>query len=74
MISQISDMTNCNASIVLIRISDSGAMEYRRPTIMIFNSLSSQPFVPWPDYTEGTSQQLGDAIRDFKSHATVVDQ
>jgi hypothetical protein len=73
-ISPISDMKSCNASIVLIRISDSGAMEYRCPTIMILNSRSSQPFVPWPDYTEGTSQQLGDAIRDFKSQATVPDQ
>lgn len=73
-ISPISDMANCDASIVLVRNSDSGAMEYRCPTIMIVNRHSSQPFVPWPDYTEGSSQQLGDAIRDIKSQATVPDQ
>lgn len=73
-ISPISDMKNCNASIVLVRNSDSGAIEYRCPTIMIVNRHSSQPFVPWPDYTEGSSQQLGDAIRDIKSQATVPDQ
>ena len=35
---------------------------YRCPKAYLLNRFASAPFVPWPDYTEGESEDLGRAL------------
>lgn len=55
----VTDM-KCDASILLAKIDaqSKGPIDYRCPTLFVLNPYSTTPFVPWPDYTEGTSKQL----------------
>ena len=66
----------CDGGILLARFEkrDAGSsVAYRCPTVMILNRNSTTPFLPWPDYTEGSSAALGKAIDDMKEQAKQVD-
>lgn len=50
----------CNDPL-LVRIRENDAI-YRCPKITVFGSTINKPFVPWPDYREGTSVKLKEEI------------
>lgn len=69
-IADIQDMNNCRSDIALVKFKDSGPLEYRCPTAIAFGGgFSSEPFVPWPSYVNGESQQLGEALRKVTESA-----
>lgn len=62
----LGDMEQCVSAMALVQFRDAGPLTYRCPTTVLFNRDSQQPFAPWPDYVEGTSQKLADAIMTIK--------
>lgn len=74
-IADLSDMKNCKGSIALVQYRATGPISYRCPSLLMFGRDTSQPFIPWPDYVEGTSQGLADAIatiNDASEHGYTV--
>lgn len=65
-IADLGDMERCISAVALVQFRDAGPINYRCPTALIFNRDSHQPFTPWPEYVEGTSQDLADAIMTVK--------
>lgn len=63
---KVSDMI-CDADVLLAKLDldAGGPVEYRCPTSFVLNRYSSAPFVPWPDYSEGTSAQLGAQLKEM---------
>lgn len=37
-------------------------LKWRCPEFFVLNGLSSKPFVPWPNYSEGESQKMADYL------------
>lgn len=68
---QVKDMPDCDADTILARWDRSGAspVVYRCPKAYLFNPLASAPFVPWPDYTEGSSADLAAALHKVMDNA-----
>ncbi len=70
---QVKDM-HCDSDIVLFRgdLGQSGEpVQYRCPHAFLLNRFASNPFVPWPDYSEGVSADLGTALNEtFKDAHT----
>jgi len=62
----LGDMEQCASAMALVQFREAGPLTYRCPTTVLFNRDSQQPFAPWPDYVEGTSQKLADAIMTIK--------
>ncbi|MGG2621961.1 hypothetical protein [Pseudomonas aeruginosa] len=62
----LGDMEQCASAMALVQFRDAGPLTFRCPTTILFNRDSQQPFAPWPDYVEGTSQKLADAIMTIK--------
>lgn len=58
----------CGSDVVLARFEkrEVPAVAYRCPTLFLLNRFSTTPFVPWPDYQEGVSKDLGKAIDDMQ--------
>ncbi len=76
-VADLSDMEQCVSALALVQFSDAGPITYRCPTTVLFNQNSQQPFAPWPDYVEGSSQKLADAIttiKDASEHGYSVDK
>lgn len=64
----IHDMDNCKSEVVLMQYrQDAGPVNYRCPTSIILGGFSGQPFVPWPDFASGSSEDLGKAVTDIRS-------
>lgn len=65
----------CNAETVLARwdMSADKPIIYRCPTLLILNSYSTTPFVPWPDYIEGESKDLAKAVSELIKDARKPD-
>lgn len=63
----LGDMKECSSGVALVRFRDTGPLAYRCPTSVLFNQDSQQPFTPWPDYVEGSSEDLAVAVRDIKA-------
>ena len=64
---QVTDI-KCDSSMILARLETpetGAAITYRCPTISILNRQSSAPFVPWPNYKEGSSMELGTAMQEI---------
>lgn len=59
----------CGQALIVARGVDDGDVVYRCPEFMLYGKFSSKPFIPWPSYTEGTSPQLGLALRRVNSRA-----
>jgi hypothetical protein len=53
---------DCDSPLLLISRTTSSLVRYRCPTSLLFGSLTQYPFLPWPDYTEGHSADLGRAL------------
>ena len=66
-IGSIKDMEACSSSVALVQFDDAAPFEYRCPESVIFNSYTSEPFVPWPDYSDGESEGLANAIIQIQS-------
>ena len=66
---QVKDM-HCDSDVILARwdMREGTPVIYRCPKAYMLNGYSSAPFVPWPDYTEGVSVDLGKAL-----HAVLKD-
>ncbi|WP_394817255.1 MULTISPECIES: hypothetical protein, partial [Citrobacter freundii complex] len=60
---QVKDM-HCDADVILARWDEkaNSPVVYRCPKAYLLNRFASAPFVPWPDYTEGESEDLGRAL------------
>lgn len=74
---ELGDMKACSSGIALVQFRDTGPLAYRCPTSVLFNQNSQQPFTPWPDYIEGSSEDLAIAVRDIKAaveHEATVQQ
>ncbi|HGM8087200.1 TPA: hypothetical protein ACKP9S_003571 [Pseudomonas aeruginosa] len=74
-IADLSDMKDCKSSIALVQFRETGPLTYRCPSLLIFGHDTQQPFIPWPDYVEGSSQGLADAIElvnDSAEHGYTV--
>jgi hypothetical protein len=64
---QVTDI-QCDSGVLLARLEagDAGAaITYRCPTSSVLNRHTSAPFVPWPDYREGSSKELGKAMQEM---------
>ncbi|MGP0171313.1 hypothetical protein ACSVIJ_05445 [Pseudomonas sp. NCHU5208] len=61
-IGDIQDMQACVSPVALVQFEDAAPFGYRCPESVMFNSFASEPFVPWPDYVDGESEALGNAI------------
>lgn len=68
-IAEITDMPDCKSDIVLAHYEKGQPVVYRCPKAYVLNPMTSNPFVPWPDYIEGTSVQLGQAMDQFNEQA-----
>lgn len=66
---EITDMPDCKSDIVLAHYEYGQPVVYRCPKAYVLNALTSNPFVPWPDYIEGTSVQLGQAMDQFNEQS-----
>ncbi|MGG2576011.1 hypothetical protein ACQYZY_28290 [Pseudomonas aeruginosa] len=66
-IGDIQDMQACVSPIALVQFEDAAPFGYRCPESVLFNSFTSEPFVPWPDYVDGESEALGNAIIQIQS-------
>lgn len=58
---------NCSRETMLVHYIRGAPSDWRCPTGMMLMAGTSRPFLPWPDYRSGQSQQLSDAI------STIVD-
>lgn len=68
--SSINDV-ECNSSYLLVKMSDSDnePTAWRCPTNIAFMRNSSVPFIPYPDYTSGSSLQLSKALHNLMNNA-----
>jgi len=67
--SSVKDM-HCASDVLLVRwkYGDTVAT-YRCPTGVVYNIFSARPFIPWPDYIQGTSTDLATALNNLVSNA-----
>lgn len=61
-VTTLKDMGGCKSGMALVHFNDVGPLLYRCPTSVIFSPSSKEPFLPWPDYVEGTSSDLAAAV------------
>jgi hypothetical protein len=66
---EITDMPDCKSDIVLAHYEQGQPVVYRCPKAYVLNGMTSSPFIPWPDYIEGSSVQLGQAMDQFNEQA-----
>lgn len=70
-LSSVEDMENCRGGLAFVQYREGeGPRNYRCPTSIVLGGYTSQPFAPWPDYTQGKSQDLATAIRDITAAAS----
>ena len=60
---------DCTNAVMVVRGVDSGTATYRCPAALVIGPYSARPFIPWPSYTEGESQQLATAIKALHQSA-----
>lgn len=61
----------CDKPLVFINFieGEHTPLKWRCPEFFVLNGLSSKPFLPWPNYTQGESQKMADALYQFVSEA-----
>lgn len=62
----VTDM-KCGSDLILAKFIEGQPAKYRCPKGFIMNQFSGAPFVPWPDYIEGESAELGAVISQYKN-------
>lgn len=60
---------SCAQGIIVVRGLSTGTATYRCPAAVVIGPYSARPFIPWPSYTEGESQQLATAIQTLHKSA-----
>lgn len=60
---------DCASGALLVKIGEKEAT-WRCPKDVTFLPMSSKPFVPWPSYTQGKSEDLAAAIHQMMSEAS----
>lgn len=60
---------SCAHGVLVVRAVDTGTAIYRCPAAVVIGPFSARPFIPWPSYTEGESQQLAAAIKALHKSA-----
>ncbi len=59
----------CAHGVIVVRAVETGTATYRCPATVVIGPYSARPFIPWPSYTEGDSQQLAAAIKALHKSA-----
>lgn len=59
----------CSAGTILIKRSGDGGITYRCPLSLAYLSFSTRPIIPWPDFKDGHSPKLIEAIRQIEAQA-----
>ena len=59
----------CTHGVIVFRAVETGTATYRCPAAVVIRPHSASPFIPWPSYTEGDSQQLAAAIKALHKSA-----
>jgi hypothetical protein len=59
----------CAHGVIVFRAVETGTATYRCPAAVVIRPHSASPFIPWPSYTEGDSQQLAEAIKALHKSA-----
>lgn len=69
----VEDMS-CSSQQMLINWDQSATqpVKYRCPEGLVFNALSHAPFIPWPNYEQGVSQDLSNVLFELINSATPV--
>jgi hypothetical protein len=64
----------CDAEVLVVKDTSADVATYRCPLqpLVVMDRFSSAPFIPWPTYTEGTSNQLATAIRSMQRDASSI--
>lgn len=60
---------DCSAGTILIKRSGDGGITYRCPLSLAYLSFSTRPIIPWPDFKDGHSPKLIEAIRQIEAQA-----
>ena len=65
------DDIECNSDYMLVKVSDDEKepTAWRCPTVIALMKNSSVPFIPYPDYTSGSSVQLSVAIHELMKNS-----
>ncbi|MFH6896763.1 MULTISPECIES: hypothetical protein [Providencia] len=71
----VKDVT-CEQPLMLVNFTEGQTtpMQWRCPTGLSFMNQTNRPFVPWPDYTEGESEQLAAAMNKIMTEAKANSQ
>ncbi len=67
---EVKDM-NCDSDVLIVQWQQQqqGPTRYRCPDAIVLNQWTSAPFVPWPNYTEGSSADLTAALHSMWRNA-----
>ena len=58
----------CIRGLAIVRLEEDGA-EFRCPRSLVFDTMSSRPFIPWPGYDAGKSTELKMGIERMMKNA-----
>ncbi len=61
---------HCSSGLIVVKWDDAARGQgvlYRCPSSVVLNQLGRAPFAPWPDYTEGRSDELGQALQQIRA-------
>lgn len=61
---------HCTSGLIVVKWDDAARGQgvlYRCPSSVLLNQLGRAPFAPWPDYTEGRSDDLGQALQQIRA-------
>ena len=66
---------HCESSMLVVAGLETGTATYRCPHdgLVVMGRFTGKPIVPWPHYTEGTSQQLAIEVRNLQRRATSIE-
>lgn len=67
---------SCDQALMLVNFTEGQTtpMKWRCPTGFSLMNKTNRPFVPWPDYTEGESEQLAAAMNKIMTEAKASSQ
>ncbi|WP_241382143.1 MULTISPECIES: hypothetical protein, partial [Enterobacteriaceae] len=65
---------DCSRPAMIVHYSKGVPTDWRCPTSIMLMAYSSYPFLPWPEYSHGTSQSLTVVIDTFMENAVNLSQ
>lgn len=63
------EAVTCPADIVAVKSLSADLIAYRCPLTIALGMMTTKPFIPWPGYVDGKSQQLGKILREMQDDA-----